>query len=67
MASYKIKKITQEEAHTLLSSEPPHYQPLGLFYIAQADGSFTGIDNQDGNAWTEDFKTKSKCLYWLKR
>ena len=38
-------------------------RPRGLFFVV---GSVvTGIDNRDGDAWTEDFPTKRECLKWL--
>jgi hypothetical protein len=39
-------------------------QPLGLFY-ALADGTYTGVDNRDGNAWTEAFPDLRHCKRWL--
>ncbi|MCI9166503.1 MAG: hypothetical protein HFF64_10970 [Oscillospiraceae bacterium] len=38
--------------------------PLGLFWLLD-NGIYVGIDNHDGNAWTEDFDTKCSCLEWL--
>ena len=36
----------------------------GLFI--QADGAkVIGIDNQDGNAWVEEFDNLQDCLNWL--
>ena len=38
-------------------------RPRGLFFVV---GSVvTGIDNRDGDAWTEDFPTNRECLKWL--
>ena len=61
------KEIRQDEARRLLMScneEGEGYKPLGLFYLEE-DGKFVGIDNSDGNAWTEEFWDKDSCLRWL--
>lgn len=38
---------------------------LGLYIVLEEDGSFTGIDNRGGDAWTENFKTREVCVDWL--
>lgn len=38
--------------------------PLGKFVYAEA-GKVCGIDNSDGEAWTEEFETLAECLKWL--
>lgn len=61
-----IREITPAEAHELIESGAEHdrYEPLGRFYLEE-DGKFVGIDNSDGNAWTEEFPDKASCLRWL--
>lgn len=64
-----LQEITQDTANQLLSScDDPggRYEPLGLFYLQEGD-KFVGIDNSDGNAWTEEFPDKESCLRWLRR
>ena len=39
-------------------------QPLGLFYALEA-GTYVGIDNSNGHAWTEAFPNLRKCKRWL--
>ena len=61
------KEIRQDEARLLLRScneAGEGYTPLGLFYLEE-DRKFVGIDNSDGNAWTEEFQDKDSCLRWL--
>lgn len=61
------KEISQEEARRLLGScdgTGGRYEPLGLFYLKEGD-KFVGIDNSDGNAWTEEFPDEAGCLRWL--
>lgn len=29
------------------------------------ESEITGIDNTDGEAWTEDFQSENKCVSWL--
>ncbi len=62
------REITQAEAADLLASsfETGRYEPLGLFLVGEAGGTWTGIDNSTGNAWTEEFGTQAECLKWLK-
>jgi len=57
-----IVKVTQEQASKIIESR----KPLGLFYTID-DGIYVGIDNRSGDAWTEDFKSKSACDRWLKK
>lgn len=65
----KIVKISPETEREILNSineGGDRYQPLGLFYLKE-DDKFVGIDNSDGNAWTEEFPDEGSCLRWLKR
>lgn len=65
----KIVEISPETAREILNSineGGDRYQPLGLFYLQEGD-KFVGIDNSDGNAWTEEFPDKESCLRWLRR
>ncbi len=61
-----IFPIDKEAASVILESgeEDGKYEPLGRYYI-QEDGKWVGIDNCDGNAWTEEFPDKESCLRWL--
>ena len=63
-----IQKISQEEARRLLNSCDGiggRYEPLGLFYLEEQE-QFIGIDNSTGDAWTEEFPDKNRCLRWLR-
>lgn len=53
-------EIGKREAYQIIDSR----RPLGLFFLKEGDG-YTGIDNRTGDAWTEEFPTKSECLKWL--
>ncbi len=60
----EIKNITREEARKIIEIR----EPLGLFYLVAIEKGktiFVGIDNSDSNAWTEDFKSFTKCKKWL--
>lgn len=62
----EIKKVTQDEAESIIATR----QPLGKFYILDKASFprrtvYVGIDNEDGDAWTEDFKTLKTCKKWL--
>jgi len=55
-----VQKITSDALRQIIDTR----QPLGLFY-ALADGVYTGVDNRDGNAWTEAFPDLRRCKRWL--
>lgn len=59
MAS-KPREISREDADGIIERRHPY----GLFFLKEGD-VYVGIDNSDGNAWTEDFPVKRKCLEWL--
>lgn len=55
-----IELVTQQAAIDIIENRYPY----GLFI--QADGDrVVGIDNQDGNAWVDEFATLQECLDWL--
>ena len=54
------REISREDADGIIESRHPY----GLFFLKEGD-VYVGIDNSDGNAWTEDFPVKRKCLEWL--
>lgn len=59
-----IEKITGEQADVVIK----HRMPLGRFYtIEKHEGKniYVGIDNDYGDAWTEDFKSLGSCKRWL--
>lgn len=69
----KIIKITPQQAHELVkpscehgSGGRPAYGSSGLYYTKE-NGIHIGIDNSTGHAWVEEFKSRRKCLKWLKR
>jgi hypothetical protein len=55
-----LKEITQEEAEQIIETR----EPLGQFFKIEND-LYIGIDNQTGNAWTEEFKSREDCFRWL--
>ncbi|MFW6025744.1 MAG: hypothetical protein ACOCRX_05315 [Candidatus Woesearchaeota archaeon] len=55
-----LLKITNEEASYIIDKRVP----IGKFYIEDGD-MFVGIDNETGDAWTKNFKSKDDCLKWL--
>jgi len=57
---YKPEQINPEQAAEIIDTR----QPLGLFFLKEGDW-YVGIDNQTGDAWTEDFQTQEECLHWL--
>ncbi len=55
-----IKKITPDEAERVIVTR----YPLGRFYTIEGK-TYVGIDNIDGDAWTEGFRSLSSCKRWL--
>jgi hypothetical protein len=55
-----LKEVTLEKAGSIIESR----QPLGRFYCKEND-RYVGIDNRDGDAWTEDFDSIQECMDWL--
>jgi hypothetical protein len=58
---FEIKTITGKEGLEIIEKR----KPLGSFIIEEENGTFTGIDNSTGDAWTEEFKKKINCIDWL--
>lgn len=54
------KYVGQEEATEILE----HRRRRGLF-VQEDGGTYIGIDNSTGDAWTEDFPDLLECLMWL--
>ena len=54
--------ISQNEARKIIALRGRK----GLFWTLE-NGRYIGIDNRDGNAWTEEFDTLSECKQWLRR
>ena len=54
--------ISQNEARKIIALRGRK----GLFWTIE-NGRYIGIDNRDGNAWTEEFDTLSECKQWLRR
>lgn len=61
----EIQKINSFNEFFSHDSDFHKFTPEGLFYIEEPDGSFTGVDNSDGEAWTENFPTFEMCNDWL--
>ena len=60
-----MSKMTPHEVFSWEAKEIiDTHQPRGLFYISEYSG-YTGIDNSNGDAWVEEFKTLDDCLNWL--
>lgn len=57
---YQPKKITTKEASNIINKR----KPLGLFWF-EVDGTYVGIDNKSGDAFTENFKNQGRCIQWL--
>lgn len=56
----EITEITSEQATAIIDSR----EPLGKFYLYEG-GKVIGIDNERGEAWTEEFENLKECTDWL--
>jgi len=54
-------KISQITAQKIIKNRYPE----GLFYLKD-NNVYVGIDNSNGDSFTEAFKDKKTCLAWLK-
>lgn len=61
MCDTEIREIMPSDAESIIDTR----QPLGLFYCKEGT-VYVGIDNTDGDAWTEDFKALNACIKWLR-
>ncbi|MCM3390008.1 hypothetical protein LG296_20870 (plasmid) [Ureibacillus chungkukjangi] len=57
----KTKKVSAEQIYSIIET----YQPLGLFYYQESQNLYVAVDNSDGKAWTEEFKSEQDCIKWL--
>ena len=55
-----MKKISNKKALEVIENR----LPLGQFYTIES-GVYVGIDNTDGDAWTEDFTTLEDLKNWM--
>ena len=55
-----MKKISNKKALEVIENR----LPLGQFYTIE-NGIYVGIDNTDGNAWTEEFATLEDLKNWM--
>lgn len=62
MASFEIRVV----GPTVLRDVILTRLPLGLFLTKEAH-RWVAVDNSDGNAWTEEFRSKRKAVRWLRR
>lgn len=56
-----IEIITAKKAHKIIQTRKPY----GSFLRLHKNGTFTGIDNTAGEAFTEDFKDLKNCIAYL--
>lgn len=56
-----IEKVTVEAIRQIIETR----QPRGLFYTKEARRLYGGVDNSYGDAFTEAFPSRRKCLRWL--
>lgn len=58
---YRWFKYVSKEAATDIIE---HRGPRGLF-VLETGCEYIGIDNSNGDAWTEEFPDLTECLMWL--
>lgn len=59
----EIQEISEKEMSKIINNR----LPLGLFYCWESENKiFVGCDNSKGDAYTEEFYVKERCIEWLK-
>jgi len=53
-----IEKVTPEAMARIIETR----QPCGWYYRKAGRRCWVGCDNSTGDAWTEEFTSKYKCL-----
>lgn len=62
MESFEIRVVSSAALGDLILTR----LPLGLFLTREAH-RWIAVDNADGNAWTEEFRSKRRAKRWLRR
>lgn len=62
MGNYEIRVVSSAALRDVIQTS----LPLGLFLTKEAH-CWVAVDNSDGNAWTEEFRSKRKAMCWLRR
>lgn len=57
----KFSAITNAEAAKIIDTR----MPRGFFLTPETDGTFTAIDNENGDAFTENFPDMKTAVEWL--
>ncbi len=57
-----LKKVSVQKLNEIIDNR----RPLGYFYTKTENHKFVGVDNQSGNAWTEDFETIEEVENYFK-
>ena len=60
-AGYEVCEVTRELAMKIIETK----EPIGLFMALWEDEKYVGIDNNTGQAWTENFDDIESCISWL--
>ena len=56
--------VTEEDIGRVIDLHGTTSDIAGLF-VAPTDRGFVAVDNRDGHAWTEDFRTLEWAVRWL--
>lgn len=62
MASSKVHVVSAAALRDVILTRMPY----GLFLTWEAP-RWVAVDNADGNAWTEAFRSKRNAMRWLRR
>lgn len=62
MESFEIRVVSSAALGDVILT----HLPLGLFLTKEAR-RWVAVDNSDGNAWTEEFRSKRRAKRWLWR
>lgn len=62
---FKVSPRELEEYVENWTEKKGHKYDYDLLYCENEDGSFTAVDDSDGQCWTEDFETEAQAVFWL--
>lgn len=64
----RIFKVSPEQLQEYVENwtdKKGHKYDYDLLYCENSDGSYTAVDDSDGQCWTEDFDTEAQAVFWL--
>lgn len=64
-AEYEFDADSQEVSRKFLNMVIEQREPIGMFYTQIENGNYVGVDNLEGEAWTEEFVHFKTLERWM--